>query len=401
MREMADTGKVVQVLGNVVDVEFTPETLPNINDALRVNVNEDHAKGNGAASTHGVDLGGTAMAARELTLEVQDELGDNQVRCLALGSTDGLVRGAAVRGIGGPITVPVGEGTLGRIFNVLGETIDSDAPVKAAAHWPIHRPAPELKYQEPTARVFETGIKVVDLMAPYTRGGKVGLFGGAGVGKTVLIQELIRNIAYVHKGFSVFTGVGERTREGNDLWLEMKESGVLAQTTLVFGQMDEPPGVRFRVAQTGVTMAEYFRDELGADVLLFIDNIFRYMQAGSEVSALMGRMPSAVGYQPTLGTDMGRLEERITSTRKGSITSVQAVYVPADDYTNPAVATTFGHLDATTARSRAIYPAVDPLNSSSRILDASIVGDEHYRVARGVQETLQRYNDLQDIIAIL
>ncbi len=289
---------------------------------------------------------------------------------------------------------------------MLGETIDSDEPVKAAARWPIHRPAPALKYQEPTARIFETGIKVVDLMAPYTRGGKVGLFGGAGVGKTVLIQELIRNIAYVHKGFSVFTGVGERTREGNDLWLEMKESGVLAQTTLVFGQMDEPPGVRFRVAQTGVTMAEYFRDELGADVLLFIDNIFRYMQAGSEVSALMGRMPSAVGYQPTLGTDMGVLEERITSTRKGSITSVQAVYVPADDYTDPAVATTFAHLDATTALSRpiselGIYPAVDPLASTSRILDPQIIGEEHYAVARGVQEVLQRYRDLQDIIAIL
>ncbi|HEY2554075.1 MAG TPA: F0F1 ATP synthase subunit beta, partial [Candidatus Cybelea sp.] len=354
----ADTGKVVQVLGNVVDVEFTPQTLPKINDALVVNVNEDsHASGNGAATsgaTAGVQLGGTAMAARELTLEVQDELGDNQVRCLALGSTDGLVRGAAVRSSGGPIMVPVGEGTLGRIFNVLGKTIDSDAPVKAAAMWPIHRPAPGLKYQEPTARVFETGIKVVDLMAPYTRGGKVGLFGGAGVGKTVLIQELIRNIANVHKGFSVFTGVGERTREGNDLWLEMKESGVIDQTTLVFGQMDEPPGVRFRVAQTGVTMAEYFRDELGADVLLFMDNIFRYMQAGSEVSALMGRMPSAVGYQPTLSTDMGSLEERITSTTKGSITSVQAVYVPADDYTDPAVAVTFAHLDATTALSRPI-----------------------------------------------
>jgi F-type H+-transporting ATPase subunit beta len=400
------TGKVVQVLGNVVDVEFTPETLPKINDALRVGVNEGSKAANDGAARSGMELGGTAMEAREITLEVQDELGDNQVRCLALGSTDGLVRGAGVRNTGGPIEVPVGEGTLGRLFNVLGETIDSDEPVKAAARWPIHRPAPELKYQEPTARVFETGIKVVDLMAPYTRGGKVGLFGGAGVGKTVLIQELIRNIAYVHKGFSVFTGVGERTREGNDLWLEMKESGVLAQTTLVFGQMDEPPGVRFRVAQTGVTMAEYFRDELGADVLLFIDNIFRYMQAGSEVSALMGRMPSAVGYQPTLGTDMGVLEERITSTRKGSITSVQAVYVPADDYTDPAVATTFAHLDATTALSRpiselGIYPAVDPLASTSRILDPQIIGEEHYSVARGVQEILQRYRDLQDIIAIL
>ena len=399
-RYATDAGKIVQVLGNVVDVEFTPETLPNINDALVVSVTPDVK-----ASNDG-ELSGTAIAGRELTLEVQDELGDNQVRCLALGSTDGLVRGAPVRGTGGPITVPVGEGTLGRIFNVLGKTIDSDAPVNAAAHWPIHRPAPALKHQEPTARIFETGIKVVDLMAPYTRGGKVGLFGGAGVGKTVLIQELIRNIAYVHKGFSVFTGVGERTREGNDLWLEMKESGVIDQTTLVFGQMDEPPGVRFRVAQTGVTMAEYFRDELGADVLLFMDNIFRYMQAGSEVSALMGRMPSAVGYQPTLGTDMGELEERITSTRKGSITSVQAVYVPADDYTDPAVATTFAHLDATTALSRpiselGIYPAVDPLSSTSRILDPQIIGAEHYKVARGVQEVLQRYRDLQDIIAIL
>ncbi len=396
----ADKGKVVRVLGNVVDVEFTPETLPKINDALHVRVNE------GSNASNNGELGGTAMASRELTLEVQDELGDNQVRCLALGSTDGLVRGAPVEGTGGPITVPVGEGTLGRIFNVLGEAIDSDAPVKAAARWPIHRLPPPLKDQESTARLFETGIKVVDLMAPYTRGGKVGLFGGAGVGKTVLIQELIRNIAYVHKGFSVFTGVGERTREGNDLWIEMRESGVLAQTTLVFGQMDEPPGVRFRVAQAGVTMAEYFRDELGADVLLFIDNIFRYMQAGSEVSALMGRMPSAVGYQPTLGTDMGVLEERITSTRKGSITSVQAVYVPADDYTDPAVATTFAHLDATTALSRpiselGIYPAVDPLASTSRILDPQIIGEEHYDVARGVQEVLQRYRDLQDIIAIL
>lgn len=403
---MAATGKVVQVLGNVVDVEFSEQTLPNINDALTVRVNEDRAGSNGRAPAGVIDLGGTAMQARDLVLEVQDELGNNQVRCLAMGSTDGLTRGAAVTATGGPITVPVGEGTLGRIFNVLGNAIDSDAPVVAAARWPIHRPAPDFKSQDPTPKLFETGIKVIDLMAPYTRGGKVGLFGGAGVGKTVLIQELIRNIASVHKGFSVFTGVGERTREGNDLWLEMKESGVLAQTTLVFGQMDEPPGVRFRIAQTGVTMAEYFRDELGADVLLFMDNIFRYLQAGSEVSALMGRMPSAVGYQPTLSTDMGQLEERITSTHKGSITSVQAVYVPADDYTDPAVATTFAHLDATTALSRpiselGIYPAVDPLASSSRILDPQIVGEEHYQVARGVQETLQRFRDLQDIIAIL
>ena len=400
------TGKVVQVLGNVVDVEFSAETLPNINDALQVHVGSGDASVKGVAAADGIELGGTAMQARDLVLEVQGELGNNQVRCLAMGSTDGLVRGATVINSGAAIQVPVGEGTLGRIFNVLGKAIDSDAPVTAAAYWPIHRPAPLFAEQDPTPKIFETGIKVIDLMAPYTRGGKVGLFGGAGVGKTVLIQELIRNIAQVHKGFSVFTGVGERTREGNDLWVEMKESGVLAQTTLVFGQMDEPPGVRFRIAQTGVTMAEYFRDEKGADVLLFVDNIFRYMQAGSEVSALLGRMPSAVGYQPSLGTEMGLLEERITSTRKGSITSVQAVYVPADDYTDPAVATTFAHLDATTALDRkiselGIYPAVDPLSSSSRILDPMIVGAEHYRVARGVQETLQRYKDLQDIIAIL
>jgi F-type H+-transporting ATPase subunit beta len=402
------TGKVVQVLGNVVDVEFTLDSLPNINDALLVRVGDGaDAQANGVShGADGIELGGTAMQSRDLVLEVQFEIGNSQVRCLAMGSTDGLVRGAVVTSTGAAITVPVGEGTLGRIFNVLGKAIDSDEPIAAAAYWPIHRPAPEFAEQDPTPKIFETGIKVIDLMAPYTRGGKVGLFGGAGVGKTVLIQELIRNIASVHKGFSVFTGVGERTREGNDLWMEMKESGVLAQTTLVFGQMDEPPGVRFRIAQTGVTMAEYFRDEKGADVLLFVDNIFRYMQAGSEVSALLGRMPSAVGYQPSLGTEMGLLEERITSTRKGSITSVQAVYVPADDYTDPAVATTFAHLDATTALDRkiselGIYPAVDPLASSSRILDPQIVGDEHYRVARGVQETLQRYKDLQDIIAIL
>jgi len=403
------TGKVVQVLGNVVDVEFPAESLPRINDALIVHIGgASHAGGsNGSTGAQaGVELAGTAMAERDLVLEVQGELGNNQVRCLGMGSTDGLVRGAVVKNTGESITVPVGEGTLGRIFNVLGQAIDSSEPVKAAAMWPIHRDAPNFAAQDPTPKIFETGIKVIDLMAPYTRGGKVGLFGGAGVGKTVLIQELIRNIAQVHKGFSVFTGVGERTREGNDLWVEMKESGVLAQTTLVFGQMDEPPGVRFRIAQTGVTMAEYFRDELGADVLLFVDNIFRFMQAGSEVSALLGRMPSAVGYQPSLATEMGQIEERITSTHKGSITSVQAVYVPADDYTDPAVATTFAHLDATTALSRpiselGIYPAVDPLASSSRILDPAIVGEEHYKVARGVQETLQRYRDLQDIIAIL
>ena len=402
------TGKVVQVLGNVVDVEFPSDALPNINDALSVHIGGQSTAGsNGAgAQADGIKLSGSAMAERDLVLEVQSELGNNQVRCLGMGSTDGLVRGAVVTNSGASITVPVGEGTLGRIFNVLGQTIDSNEPVKASAMWPIHREAPTFAQQEPTPKIFETGIKVVDLMAPYTRGGKVGLFGGAGVGKTVLIQELIRNIAAVHKGFSVFTGVGERTREGNDLWVEMKDSGVLAQTTLVFGQMDEAPGVRFRIAQTGVTMAEYFRDELGADVLLFMDNIFRFMQAGSEVSALLGRMPSAVGYQPSLATEMGQIEERITTTKNGSITSVQAVYVPADDYTDPAVATTFAHLDATTALSRpiselGIYPAVDPLASSSRILDPAIVGQEHYDVARGVQETLQRYRDLQDIIAIL
>jgi F-type H+-transporting ATPase subunit beta len=403
------TGKVVQVLGNVVDVEFPAESLPKINDSLIVHIGGGASAGSNGSGAHladGVKLEGTAMAERDLVLEVQGELGNNQVRCLGMGSTDGLVRGAVVTNTGGPIMVPVGEGTLGRIFNVLGKAIDSPDPVNAAAMWPIHRDAPTFAEQEPTPKIFETGIKVVDLMAPYTRGGKVGLFGGAGVGKTVLIQELIRNIAAVHKGFSVFTGVGERTREGNDLWVEMKESGVIAQTTLVFGQMDEPPGVRFRIAQTGVTMAEYFRDELGSDVLLFMDNIFRFMQAGSEVSALLGRMPSAVGYQPSLATEMGQIEERITTTKNGSITSVQAVYVPADDYTDPAVATTFAHLDATTALSRpiselGIYPAVDPLASSSRILDPAIVGEEHYNVARGVQETLQRYRDLQDIIAIL
>ncbi|MBC5825691.1 MAG: F0F1 ATP synthase subunit beta [Candidatus Eremiobacteraeota bacterium] len=385
---MPSTGKVVQVLGNVVDVEFLPEDLPPINRALLVNV------------------GGKNGGGRELTLEVQGEMGNNQVRALAMGGTDGMVRGADVRDTGAPISVPVGEATLGRIFNVLGNAIDSDKPVNATLRHPIHRQAPTVEEQDPTTVMFETGIKVVDLIAPYVRGGKVGLFGGAGVGKTVLIQELIRNIAAEHGGYSVFTGIGERTREGNDLWLEMKHSGVIDKTALVFGQMDEPPGVRLRIGLAGVTMAEYFRDEQGKDVLLFIDNIFRFMQAGSEVSALLGRMPSAVGYQPTLASEMGALEERITSTRKGSITSVQAVYVPADDLTDPAVATTFAHLDATTVLSRSIsdkgiYPAVDPLGSTSRLLEPRFVGEEHYDVARRVQETLQRYRDLQDIIAIL
>jgi F-type H+-transporting ATPase subunit beta len=382
------TGKVVQVLGNVVDVEFAADTLPDINTALLTTIT------GGDGTPH------------ELTLEVQSELGNNQVRTLAMGGTDGMVRGAEVRNTGAPITVPVGEATLGRIINVLGKPIDSDRPIEAKHHYPIHRPAPKVDEQDPTTVMFETGIKVIDLLAPYVRGGKVGLFGGAGVGKTVLIQELIRNIAAEHGGYSVFTGIGERTREGNDLWLEMKHSGVLEKTALVFGQMDEPPGVRLRVGLTGVTMAEYFRDEAGKDVLLFIDNIFRFMQAGSEVSALLGRMPSAVGYQPTLASEMGALEERITSTRKGSITSVQAVYVPADDLTDPAVATTFSHLDATTVLSRSIsdkgiYPAVDPLASTSRLLEPRFVGEEHYSVARRVQEILQRYKDLQDIIAIL
>jgi F-type H+-transporting ATPase subunit beta len=386
---MAGMGKVTQVLGNVVDVEFaTAQELPDIYTALVMSVGAAEGK------------------SRELVLEVQAELGNNQVRTLAMGSTDGMVRGADVRDTGAPIAVPVGEGTLGRIFNVLGKPIDSDKPVDAAAFMPIHRQAPPVDEQDPTTIMFETGIKVIDLMAPYVRGGKVGLFGGAGVGKTVLIQELIRNIAAEHGGYSVFTGIGERTREGNDLYLEMKHSGVINKTALVFGQMDEPPGVRLRVGLTGVTMAEYFRDEQGKDVLLFIDNIFRFVQAGSEVSALLGRMPSAVGYQPTLASEMGALEERITSTRKGSITSVQAVYVPADDLTDPAVATTFTHLDATTVLSRSIsdkgiYPAVDPLASTSRLLEPRFVGDEHYQVARRVQEILQRNRDLQDIIAIL
>src|SRR5579872_1512243 len=385
---MATAGKVVQVLGNVVDVEFSLETLPAIYTALRTTV----------ASADG--------AGTELTLEVQGELGNNQVRCLAMGATEGMVRGAEVRDTGAPISVPVGEGTLGRIFNVLGKAIDSDRPVQASAIHPIHRSAPLVDEQDPTTVMFETGIKVVDLMAPYVRGGKVGLFGGAGVGKTVLIQELIRNIAAEHGGYSVFTGIGERTREGSDLYLEMKHSGVLDKTALVFGQMDEPPGVRLRIGLTGVTMAEYFRDEQGKDVLLFIDNIFRFVQAGSEVSALLGRMPSAVGYQPTLASEMGALEERITSTRKGSITSVQAVYVLADDYTDPAPAATFAHLDSTIVLERAIfeqgiYPAIDPLASTSRLLDPTVVGQEHYDVARGVQRVLQRYKDLQDIIAIL
>ncbi len=377
-------GNVVQVIGTVVDVEFPAEGLPDIYNALELSVGD----------------------GKRLVLEVQQHLGNNWVRTLAMDTTDGLRRGAEATDTGEPITVPVGEPCLGRLFNALGEALDGLGEVKADEHWPIHRPAPPLDERETTPHVFETGIKVFDLVSPFTRGGKVGAYGGAGVGKTVIIQELIRNIATEHGGFSVFAGVGERSREGNDLWVEMKESGTLAKTALVFGQMNEPPGVRARVGLTGVTMAEYFRDASGQDVLIFIDNIYRYILANMEVSALLGRMPSAVGYQPTLATDMGALEERITTTKRGSITSFQAIYVPADDYTDPGVVTTFDHLDAVISLDRALveqalYPAVDPLASFSRILDARIVGEEHYNTARGVQAVLQRYRDLQDIIAIL
>ena len=380
-------GKITQIIGAVLDIKFTEGNLPEINDAIRIPLRGD-------------------QAGKELTIEVSQHLGDDTVRCIAMGSTDGLVRGMDAVAAGGPISVPVGENTLGRMFNVLGDPIDEIDPPAGVEKWPIHRPAPAFEEQATSQEMLETGIKVVDLLCPYQKGGKIGLFGGAGVGKTVLIQELIHNIATEHGGYSVFTGVGERTREGNDLYYEMKESGVIDKTTMVFGQMNEPPGARMRVALTGLTMAEYFRDKGGKDVLLFIDNIFRFTQAGSEVSALLGRMPSAVGYQPTLQTEMGALQERITSTKNGSITSVQAVYVPADDLTDPAPATTFAHLDATTVLERSIaelgiYPAVDPLGSTSRILDPRIVGQEHFEVARGVQEILQKYKELQDIIAIL
>ena len=376
-------GRILAVVGPVVDVEFPPDQLPQIYDAIEIPM------GSGPV----------------LVCEVQQHLGEGRVRTVAMSSTDGLQRGIPVHNTGAPISVPVGPDTLGRIFNVLGQPIDLKGDVKAATYYPIHRLAPLFVEQSTQTQVFETGMKVVDLIAPFTKGGKTGIFGGAGVGKTVIIQELIHNIAKFHSGYSVFAGVGERSREGNDLYHEMKDSGVLPQTVMVFGQMNEPPGARLRVGLTGVTMAEYFRDE-GRDVLLFIDNIFRFVQAGSEVSALLGRMPSAVGYQPTLGTEMGELQERITSTKTGSITSMQAIYVPADDYTDPAPATTFAHLDATISLERALasqglYPAVDPLASTSRILDPLIVGKEHYDVTRGVQRTLQRYRDLQDIIAIL
>ena len=386
MSNEVNYGKVLQVIGPTVDVEFPSDRLPDIYNAIKI---EDEAKG--------IDL----------TLEVALHVGDNVVRCVSMSSTDGLIRGMQAVDQGQPISVPVGDQVLGRVLNVTGQIIDGKGDVADPnKRYPIHRPAPSLADQRTTPEILETGIKVVDLLAPYAKGGKIGLFGGAGVGKTVLIQELIRSVATEHGGYSVFSGVGERTREGNDLWLEMTESGVIEKTSMIFGQMNEPPGARLRVGLTGVTVAEYFREEEGQDVLLFIDNIFRFTQAGSEVSALLGRMPSAVGYQPTLATEMGALQERICSTKKGSITSVQAIYVPADDLTDPAPATTFSHLDATTVLSRqiaelGIYPAVDPLDSTSRMLDPNIVGDEHYQVAREVQQILQRNKDLQDIIAIL
>ena len=380
---MNNDGKILQVMGPVVDVEFEYGSLPYISDALEVMIED-----------------------RKGVMEVAQHIGDNVVRCIMLTASEGLAKDMPVYQTGGPISVPVGRNNLGRLFNVLGETIDEGPSLKSEKHWSIHREAPKLADQSPVVEILETGIKVIDLLAPYAKGGKIGLFGGAGVGKTVLIQELIQNIATEHGGYSIFTGVGERSREGNDLWTEMKESGVLEKTALVFGQMNEPPGARMRVAETGLTMAEYFRDRERQDVLLFIDNIFRFVQAGSEVSSLLGRMPSAVGYQPTLATDLGKLQERIASTSNGSVTSVQAVYVPADDLTDPAPATTFAHLDATTVLSRkiveqGIYPAVDPLESSSRILEADVVGEEHYYVATKVQEMLQKYKELQDIIAIL
>jgi F-type H+-transporting ATPase subunit beta len=377
------TGKVVQVIGTVVDVEFPPENLPQLFNSLEVESDEG-----------------------KVILEVQEHAGNNLVRCLSLSPTEGMQRGLDAVDTGAPISVPVGRSTLGRLFNVLGEPLDDIGEVKSDEHWAIHRTPPTIEEQETTTEILETGLKVIDLVAPFTKGGKVGAYGGAGVGKTVIIQELIRNIATEHGGFSVFAGIGERSREGNDLWHEMRESGVIEKTVLVFGQMNEPPAVRLRIGLTGLTMAEYFRDEEGQDVLLFIDNIYRYTLAGMEVSALLGRMPSAVGYQPTLATEVGDLEERITSTKKGSITSFQAIYVPADDYTDPGVATTFGHLDGVVALDRAImeqglYPAVNPLTSTSRILDPIVVGEEHHSVAREVQRVLQRYQDLQDVIAIL
>jgi F-type H+-transporting ATPase subunit beta len=376
-------GTVTQVIGTVVDIEFPPDGLPSLYNAIEI-------PGEGG----------------KIVLEVQEHIGNNWVRCLSLAPTDGLGRGTEAIDTGAPLSVPVGKATLGRLFNVMGEPLDNLGPVKATGHWPVHRPSPSFQDQETTTQILETGLKVIDLITPFNKGGKIGAFGGAGVGKTVIIMELIRNIATEHGGFSIFTGIGERSREGNDLWNEMKASGVMGKAVLVFGQMNEPPGVRLRVGLTGLTMAEYFRDEENQDVLLFIDNIYRYTLAGMEVSALLGRMPSAVGYQPTLATEMAELEERITSTKQGSITSFQAIYVPADDYTDPGVATTFGHFDAVVALERSIaeqglYPAVDPLASTSSILGAQFIGDEHYSVARRVQQILQRYKDLQDVIAIL
>ena len=377
------TGKIVQVIGTVVDVEFPPDGMPLVFNALETTVGDE-----------------------KLVLEVEQHIGNNWVRCLALGPTEGLIRGTDAVDTGDAIAVPVGDATLGRLFNTLGDTLDGLEEIEGSEKWPIHRPAPSFEDQATEVEVLETGIKVLDLITPFTKGGKIGAFGGAGVGKTVVIQELINNIATEHQGVSVFAGVGERSREGNDLWHEMQEAGVLPQTVLVFGQMNEPPGIRARVAQTGLTMAEYFKEERGQDVLLFVDNIYRYILAGMEVSALLGRMPSAVGYQPTLGTEMGALQERITSSKNGSITSVQAIYVPADDYTDPGIVTTFGHLDAVMTLERALasqglYPAVDPLTSFSNILEPAIVGQEHYDVATGVRQVLQRYQELQDIIAIL
>ena len=386
--EKKNVGKITQVIGAVIDIEFPPGHLPAIYNAIKIT--------NPSISDQQWNL----------VLEVAQHIGENTVKCIAMDSTEGLVRGAEAWDTGEGISVPVGKEVLGRILNVIGEPVDEQGPVKTTKKYPIHRPAPTFEHQSTTTEVFETGIKVIDLLTPYLKGGKIGLFGGAGVGKTVLIMELINNVAMQHGGFSVFGGVGERTREGNDLWLEMKESGVINKTALIYGQMNEPPGARARVGLTALTVAEYFRDEEGQDVLLFIDNIFRFVQANSEVSALLGRIPSAVGYQPTLSTDIGELQERITSTKKGSITSVQAIYVPADDLTDPAPATTFAHLDATTVLSRqiaelGIYPAVDPLDSTSRILDPQVIGDEHYSVARRIQQILQKYKDLHDIIAIL
>ncbi len=410
-----NVGRVVQIIGPVVDIEFKDTELPEIYNAVRI-TNEDFEHGspqsiNDTKREFGIRVSPDVEAAKtteivDIIVEVELHLGEDKVRCVAMHPTDGLARGMKAIDLDGPIQVPVGECTLGRVINVIGEPVDHQGPIKAEKTYPIHREPPTLEEQSTQLEMFETGIKVIDLMQPFLKGGKIGLFGGAGVGKTVIIMELINNVAQQHGGYSVFAGVGERTREGNDLWLEMKESGVIDKTALVFGQMTEPPGARLRVGLTALSVAEYFRDEMNQDILLFIDNIFRFVQAGSEVSALLGRMPSAVGYQPNLATELGELEERITSTKKGSITSVQAIYVPADDFTDPAPATTFAHLDATTNLSRAlteigIYPAVDPLTSYSRILDSRIIGEEHYQTARDVKEILQRYKDLQDIITIL